>query len=105
MTCYGGNSRRKMMRSLRVRNKLVTLASLLLIGAILLASTAGPTGSVVAKGRSSATVTLKIMHWTSWMVDTNPAWRALVQGFEAQHPGVTISSNFVAFPQYLPTLT
>lgn len=49
-------------------------------------------------------VTLHLMHWTGAMVDKTPWWHELTAGFEAQHPGVTVETNFVAFPQYLPTL-
>src|SRR5437660_1608533 len=96
---------RRTKMSRRVRPKLMTLASLLIVGTCLLASTVSPSGIAVAKGRSPAAITLKIMHWTAWMANSNPQWKALVRGFEAQHPGVTISDDFVTFPQYLPTLT
>jgi raffinose/stachyose/melibiose transport system substrate-binding protein len=39
------------------------------------------------------------------MTNTSPTWLAILKGFGAQHPGVTIKNNFVAFAQYLPTLT
>ena len=32
-------------------------------------------------------------------------WDKTVAGFEAENPGVKVESNFVAFSQYLPTLT
>lgn len=93
------------MMSLRVRPTLMTLASLLIVGTILLAPTVSPAGIAGATGRTPAKITLKIMHWNSWMTASNPQWMAILHGFEAQHPGVTISNNFVTFAQYLPTLT
>jgi ABC-type glycerol-3-phosphate transport system substrate-binding protein len=49
-------------------------------------------------------VTLKVMHWTSTMVAGTDWWDQITKGFENAHPGVTIESNYVAFPQYLPSL-
>jgi raffinose/stachyose/melibiose transport system substrate-binding protein len=59
----------------------------------------------VAPVRSQQTITLHIMHWTDSMVKGTAWWDKIVSGFEAAHPGVTVESNFVAFAQYLPTLT
>jgi raffinose/stachyose/melibiose transport system substrate-binding protein len=49
-------------------------------------------------------VTLRVMHWTNSMVKGSDWWDQITGGFEQAHPGVTIESNYVAFPQYLPSL-
>ena len=49
-------------------------------------------------------VTLRIMHWTEQMSADSEWFSEVLANFEAMHPGVTVESNFVAFPQYLPTL-
>ncbi|MBD3305338.1 extracellular solute-binding protein [candidate division KSB3 bacterium] len=49
-------------------------------------------------------ITLRVMHWTPTMTMESDWWSSIVEGFEAEHPNVTIESNFVAFAQYLPTL-
>jgi ABC-type glycerol-3-phosphate transport system substrate-binding protein len=52
-----------------------------------------------------ADTTLHVMSWEPVQVDGTPWWDKITQGFEAQHPGVKIETNFVTFSQYLPTLT
>jgi len=49
-------------------------------------------------------VTLRVMHWTDTMTMESEWWSSIVKGFEAQHPNVTVETNFVPFAQYLPTL-
>jgi raffinose/stachyose/melibiose transport system substrate-binding protein len=49
-------------------------------------------------------ITLRVMHWTSTMTMETEWWSNIVKGFEAEHPNVTIETNFVPFAQYLPTL-
>ena len=49
-------------------------------------------------------ITLRVMHWTDTMIMESEWWSSIVEGFEAQHPNVTIETNFVPFAQYLPTL-
>jgi raffinose/stachyose/melibiose transport system substrate-binding protein len=51
-----------------------------------------------------ADTTLHVMSWEPDQVAGTPWWDKITQGFEAQHPGVHIESNFVVFSQYLPTL-
>jgi raffinose/stachyose/melibiose transport system substrate-binding protein len=54
---------------------------------------------------TKATITLRFMHWNSALT-TQSAWlRDVLAGFTKLHPGVVVEPNFVAFPQYLPTLT
>ena len=64
--------------------------------------------AVVAVLTMSATVAdaqvLKVQTWDGAVVKGAPFWDKIVAGFEAQHPGVTIETNFVPFGQYLPTL-
>ena len=50
-------------------------------------------------------VTLTIQHWQpSLVVENAPWWGEILQGFEAEHPGVTVANNFVPFADYLTTL-
>jgi ABC-type thiamine transport system substrate-binding protein len=60
--------------------------------------------STVPAGAQDEKITLRVMHWTPTMTMESDWWRSIVEGFEAEHPNVTIESNFVAFEQYLPTL-
>jgi raffinose/stachyose/melibiose transport system substrate-binding protein len=86
------------MLSLRVRKQLLTLLSLLLAGAVLMAPTATTTRSFAATGK----VTLKIMQWQ--YVNQARWWTNLLRGFTVQHPNVTIENEYVTFDQYLTTL-
>ena len=52
-----------------------------------------------------AETTLHVMSWQPAYVAGTPYWDKTVAGFEAENPGVKVESNFVAFSQYLPTLT
>ena len=45
------------------------------------------------------------MSWQPAYVAGTPYWDKTIAGFEAENPGVKVESNFVAFSQYLPTLT
>ena len=49
--------------------------------------------------------TLHVMSWQTAYVAGTPYWDKTIAGFEAENPGVKVESNFVAFSQYLPTLT
>jgi len=90
----------------RLRTQLTLAASLLLVGLVVIAPTAGPAQASSAAGLTSAAkVTLRIMHWNTRMVNQTSWWTAILHGFEAQHPGVTIENNYVPFAQYLPSLT
>jgi raffinose/stachyose/melibiose transport system substrate-binding protein len=60
-------------------------------------------GTVPASAQDEE-ITLRVMHWTGTMTMESDWWREIVEGFEAQHPNVTVETNFVAFEQYLPTL-
>lgn len=48
--------------------------------------------------------TLRVMSWEATLVEGTPWWDAITDGFEAEHPGVTVEVNFVPFNQYLTTL-
>ncbi|MBZ9938556.1 extracellular solute-binding protein [Mesorhizobium sp. BR1-1-16] len=52
-----------------------------------------------------ADTTLHVMSWQPAYVAGTDYWDKTVAGFEAENPGVKVESNFVAFGQYLPTLT
>src|SRR5271156_5052334 len=52
-----------------------------------------------------AETTLHVMSWQTAYVAGTDYWDKTVAGFEAENPGVKVESNFVAFSQYLPTLT
>ena len=52
-----------------------------------------------------AETTLHVMSWQTAYVAGTPYWDKTIAGFEAENPGVKVESNFVAFSQYLPTLT
>ena len=52
-----------------------------------------------------ADTTLHVMSWQSAYVTGTDYWDKTVAGFEADNPGVKVESNFVAFSQYLSTLT
>ena len=47
---------------------------------------------------------IHVMSWEPAQVDGTEWWDKITQGFTAQHPGVTIETNFVPFNQYLTTL-
>jgi ABC-type glycerol-3-phosphate transport system substrate-binding protein len=50
-------------------------------------------------------ITLRYMHWNT-AFSTQPSWfKDILAGFTKLHPGVVVQSDYVAFPQYLPTLT
>lgn len=49
-------------------------------------------------------VTIHVMSWEPLLVEGTDWWDEITDGFEAEHPGVTIESNFVPFNQYLTTL-
>lgn len=69
------------------------------------APAAATTGAVPPQpAGASGPVTLKIMHWNTAMVEQTPWWKDVLDGFKAKYPNVSIENNFVAFPQYLPTL-
>jgi ABC-type glycerol-3-phosphate transport system substrate-binding protein len=86
------------MLPLRWREQLMTLMSLFIVGAVLMAPTAATTRSSAAIGK----VTLKVMQWQY----ANQArwWTNTLRGFTAQHPNVTIENQYVTFDQYLTTL-
>ena len=52
-----------------------------------------------------ADTTLHVMSWQSAYVAGTDYWDKTIAGFEAENPGVKVESNFVAFSQYLSTLT
>lgn len=60
--------------------------------------------SVPASLAQDEPVTLRLMHWTDRMTDQNEWWTDILAGFQELHPNVTFENNFIAFPQYLPTL-
>lgn len=53
----------------------------------------------------AADTTLQVMSWEQRIIRGNEYWDAVTKGFEAQHPGITIETNFVPINQYLTTLT
>jgi ABC-type glycerol-3-phosphate transport system substrate-binding protein len=66
---------------------------------------AATTALVLMMGTAAmADTTLHVMSWEPDQVDGTPWWDKITHGFEAQHPGVRIESNFVTFNQYLTTL-
>jgi ABC-type glycerol-3-phosphate transport system substrate-binding protein len=64
----------------------------------------GTGAATAAPAASNEPVTLRIMHWTTNQVEDSPWWKEILDGFTAAHPNVTIENNYVAFPQYLPSL-
>ena len=86
------------MLPLRRRERLMTLMSLFIVGAVLMAPTTATTRSSAANGK----VTLKIMQWQ--YVNQARWWTNLLRGFTVQHPNVTIENEYVTFDQYLTTL-
>lgn len=48
--------------------------------------------------------TIHVMSWTTTQAPGVEYWEEITKGFEEQHPGVKIETNFVPFNQYLPTL-
>ena len=60
---------------------------------------------ITAVNPVQAETTLHVMSWQSAYVAGTDYWDKTVAGFEAENPGVKVESNFVAFSQYLPTLT
>ena len=62
--------------------------SVVIAAAILMAPTAATTRSSAASGK----VTLKVMHWNSLMGNQARWWTAVLHGFTAQHPNVTIET-------------
>src|SRR5262245_13505517 len=48
--------------------------------------------------------TIHVMSWEPMQVAGTEWWDKITSGFEAQHPGVKIETNFVPFNQFLTTL-
>ena len=71
----------------------------------LVAAAAAAALSAVTFHSALAETTLHVMSWQPAYVAGTPYWDKTVAGFEAENPGVKVESNFVAFSQYLPTLT
>ena len=71
----------------------------------LVAAAAGRCCRLAAIHSALADTTLHVMSWQPAYVAGTPYWDKTVAGFEAENPGVKVESNFVAFSQYLPTLT
>ncbi len=78
---------------MKVRKALVLLVVLALV-----------VSAVPALAQDDEPVTLRVMHWTDTMTDESEWWRSIIDGFEAQHPNVTVETNFIPFAQYLPAL-
>jgi raffinose/stachyose/melibiose transport system substrate-binding protein len=49
--------------------------------------------------------TIQVMTWNPGFADGTEWWDKITSEFEASHPGVEIQGNFVAFNQYLTTLS
>ena len=60
--------------------------------------------AVPAFAQGDEKITLRVMHWTDTMTMQSEWWSSIVEGFEAQHPNVTVETNFIPFAQYLPSL-
>jgi ABC-type glycerol-3-phosphate transport system substrate-binding protein len=75
------------------------LASLLLVGAVVVAPAAAP-----ASASASGTIKLKFMHWENGSFGKQQWWADAMRGFTKMHPNVTIEEDYVPFGQYLPTL-
>lgn len=62
--------------------------------------------SVIPPTLSQETVVLRMMSYdtTDQLTRETEWYNAVLEQFEADHPGVTIEVNDLAFPQYLPTL-
>ena len=61
-------------------------------------------GAMPVLAQDDEPITLRVMHWTDTMTDESEWWSSIVKGFEAEHPNVTIETNFIPFAQYLPSL-
>ncbi len=61
-------------------------------------------GAMPVLAQDDEPITLRVMHWTDTMTDESEWWSSIVEGFEAEHPNVTIETNFIPFAQYLPSL-
>jgi raffinose/stachyose/melibiose transport system substrate-binding protein len=71
----------------------IVLSAMTAVGLALAAATPG-----------LAQTTLRVMSWEPSHADGNAYWDELMDKFEAEHPGVEVEGNFVAFNQYLTTL-
>ncbi len=49
--------------------------------------------------------TIRVMTWNAAFAEGNEWWDKITGDFEALHPGVTVEGNFVAFNQYLTSLS
>lgn len=49
--------------------------------------------------------TIQVMTWNAAFAEGNEWWDKITSDFEALHPGVTVEGNFVAFNQYLTSLS
>jgi raffinose/stachyose/melibiose transport system substrate-binding protein len=52
-----------------------------------------------------STITLRFMHWNTALTTQKQWYKDVLAGFTKLHPGVVIENDYLAFPQYLPTLT
>src|SRR5258708_642310 len=87
------------------RDALTAAAKVGAAGAAVAAGLGTGLGRAPAVVRADSTITLRFMHWNT-AFSTKPQWfKDILDGFTKLHPGVVVESNFVAFPQYLPTLT
>lgn len=66
---------------------------------------AGVTVLTLASGIPATAQTIQVMTWNPSFAEGNPWWDKLTADFEAAHPGVDVQGNFVAFNQYLTTLS
>jgi raffinose/stachyose/melibiose transport system substrate-binding protein len=53
----------------------------------------------------AAAQTIRVMTWNNTFAEGNEWWDKITSDFEALHPGVTVQGEFVAFAQYLTSLS
>lgn len=60
---------------------------------------------MAASAVPAAAQTIQVMTWNAAFAEGNAWWDKITGDFEALHPGVTVEGNFVAFNQYLTSLS
>jgi raffinose/stachyose/melibiose transport system substrate-binding protein len=84
---------------------LVTAAKVGIGGAALTAGIGTGLQRAPSVARAASTITLRFQHWNGAMLNSDKWWTHILAGFTKLHPGVVVENDYIAFPQYLPTLT
>lgn len=87
------------------REALASAAKVGVAGAALAAGLETGTQRAPAVIHAAPTITLKFQHWNGAMLNSDKWWTDILAGFTTLHPGVVIENDYIAFAQYLPTLT